>query len=198
MSDLERERNTNTSSEAPSLRHEQRRRLKWGLIFTATLFAVMGGALVYAVLYTPLGIPVYLALNQNAGHFDRGHFETIVAEVRKLNLEPGEVRDLRLDDPSDPTSLRPVRDLDIGPGNGVGNVWAEVTRSGKLKVVIQTRDLNHAGSFGFAYSDEPLTPRPFGWGDGDWQELDVPGFLNMVLPEMRIDEHWWRVEYNLG
>lgn len=173
-------------------------RVRRPLVVAALACSLLGAGLAWAIACTPLGIVVYLALYQNAGRFDRDHFEAVVAEVRRLELRPGEARELRLDDPDDPASLRPFRDADIGPSNGAGNVWAEMTAAGKLKVVIQTRDLNHAGSFGFAYSDEPLEPQPFGNGDGDWYELDVPGLLNMVQPDMRIDEHWWRVEFNLG
>ncbi len=175
------------------------RNLRRAYIILAVWFVLLAAGLAWLFFYTPLGMVAYLAVFQNAGRFDRGHFESVVAEVRKLDLKPGEVHKLRLDDLDDPTSLRPFRDSDIGAGMGEGNVWAEVSAAGKLKVVIQTRDLNHAGCYGFAYSDDPLTPTPFGHGDSNWLQLDVPGdFLNMVLPEMQIDEHWWKVEYNLG
>lgn len=68
---------------------------------------------------------------------------------------------------------------------------------GNLTVVIETRDLGHAGEYGFAYSDRPLSPEPFD-GGGSWLRIDVPGDLNMVMPEMKIDGHWWKVECNLN
>ncbi|MHC4505338.1 MAG: hypothetical protein ACYTFI_18710, partial [Planctomycetota bacterium] len=75
-----------------------------------------------------------------------------------------------------------------------GIVWAQMAKDGNLKVVIETRDLGHAGEYGFAYSDVPMSPRPFG---GDWFTLDVPGNLYLVLPGMRIDDNWWKVLNNL-
>ena len=66
---------------------------------TVLLLAVVAGAL---FLFTPIGN----TLSGKLGGFDRGHFEAVVAQVRSMSLAAGEEVQLRLDDPSDPTSLR--------------------------------------------------------------------------------------------
>jgi hypothetical protein len=133
-------------------------------------------------------------LGPNAFH--RSRWEAVVARVRTFDIPPGETREFRMDDLADPASLRPRRPTDPnGRGDGAGDVLGSRTKAGKLKVVIVTSDRGHAGLSGFAYSEEPLTPKPYG-GSGDWYTLDVPG-LYLVTPEMRIDDSWWRVVYNL-
>ena len=138
---------------------------------------------------------MFFFLQQNPGPFDRDQWEAVVAGVRSFGVAPGETKELRLDPLSDPKSLR-IRKPGEGNarGQGAGNVWAQRTATGILKVVIETRDLGHAGEYGFAYSEAPLSPSPF---EGQWQSLDVPSHLTLVLPDMRIDEHWWEVVYNL-
>ena len=143
------------------------------------------------LFYTPVG----LVMQQNPGSFYRKHFEAIVDQARSMAPPAGEPLLLRLDDPRDPKSLRKLKPGEtFDRGQGAGNVWAELTAVGKLKVVIETRDLGHAGEYGFAYSDVPLEPRPFG---EDWFTLDVPGRINIVQPHMKIDDHWWKVLNNL-
>jgi hypothetical protein len=152
------------------------------------LLALGVGAL---IVYSPLGI----SLRQNPGSFEREHFSAVVARVRSLALPPGKEALLRLDDLSDPASLRMLEaDECFERGRNAGNVWAGVAPDGLLKVVIETRDLGHAGEYGFAYSDVSLSARPF---EGDWFTIDVPGRINLVLPRMKIDDHWWQVVYNL-
>ena len=147
--------------------------------------------LLVVLLFTPLG---FFVLQQGAGTFDKPRFEAVVQEVRQRALKPGASIELRLDDIHDPKSLRVRKANEVfDRGQGVGNVWATVTADGKLKVVIETRDLGHAGQYGFAYSDAPLTPTPSSWGK-DVFELDVPGDLQ--APAKKIDDHWWEV-YNL-
>ncbi|APR80776.1 Hypothetical protein A7982_06123 [Minicystis rosea] len=126
------------------------------------------------------------------GSFDRHRFEAIVAEVRRLPIEPGQQVTLRAGDLGDPRSLRPVGDEPRVRGKGAGLVWAERTREGKLKVVIETSDQGHMGEHGFAFSEVPLQPKPL---DARWSTVDVPGHLNIV--DARIDDHWWSVLYNL-
>ena len=136
-----------------------------------------------------------IVFQQNSGTFHRARWEAVVDRVRSLGVQPGESRAFRLDDLSDPQTLR-VR----GPGEqfsrgqGAGNVWAKRSAGGKLTVVIETRDLGHAGEYGFAYSEQPLAPIPFG---GAWFSVDVPGHLTLVQPNMQIDGSWWKVLYNL-
>ena len=155
---------------------------------TVLLLAVVAGAL---FLFTPLGN----ALRGKLGGFDRGHFEAVVTQVRSMSLAAGDEVQLRLDDPSDPTSLRFLKPGEtFHRGQGAGNVWARVTPSGELKVVIQTKDLGHRGEHGFAYSDVPLAPTA---PAGAWSYLDVPGRLKVVQPKMQIDDHWWKILNNL-
>lgn len=136
-----------------------------------------------------------LSMQQNPGTFDRARWEAVVARARALAIAPGETRELRLDDLADPGTLRLRRPGEVAArGQGAGDVWAKKSADGTLVVVIETRDLGHAGEYGFAYSETPLAPSPFA---GEWLSLDVPGRLSLVLPRMRIDDHWWEVVYNL-
>jgi hypothetical protein len=128
------------------------------------------------------------------GGFDRRRFEAVVDEVRRRPLRPGEEVALRLD-PNAPGPVHLVEaEEELVRGGGAGRVWAARTKEGHLKVVIETRDLGHAGEYGFAYSDVPLKLAPL---DEHWSIVDVPGRLNIVAPDARIDDHWWAVLYNL-
>jgi hypothetical protein len=138
-----------------------------------------------------------IAFKQNPGRFDQKSFGGLVEQVRHMGLVPGEQKEFWVDTLSDPKSIRPLKSGTIvDRGQGIGHVWAEVSRDGKLKVVVETRDLGHAGEYGFAYSDEPLLPEPFATGS-NWFSIDVPGRLNLVLSSMKVDDHWWKVVYNL-
>jgi hypothetical protein len=128
------------------------------------------------------------------GGFDRRRFEAVVEEIRRRPLRPGEEAALRLD-PKAPGSVHLVEaEEELVRGGGAGRVWAARSKEGHLKVVIETRDLGHAGEYGYAYSDAPLKLAPL---DANWSTVDVPGRLNIVGPDARIDEHWWAVLYNL-
>ena len=175
------------------------------VLATACGVLLLALGVIAIMLYTPLGI----ALRQNPGSFDRENFEAVVAQVRAMSpaaegdsagvtglihATEGDFQ-FRLDDLSDPTSLRLLKPNEsFDRGFGAGNVWADITPDGRLKVVIETKDLGHAGEYGFAYSDVPLSPQPFGKG---WFTIDVPGHINLVLPDMKIDDNWWKVLYNL-
>jgi hypothetical protein len=112
-----------------------------------------------------------------------------------MELEPDRDHALRIDDLTKPQSIRFLKPEEaFRRGQNAGNVWARRSSNGKLSVVIETRDLGHAGEYGFAYSDVALSPRPFG---ASWLEIDVPGPLSLVLPNMKIDDNWWKVVYNL-
>ena len=140
-----------------------------------------------------------LLFQQNPGRFDRPRFEAIVAQVRQASLKPDTEQQFYLDDLSDPKSLRPLSDEEAQKlliGKNAGHVWGQISTQGALKVVIQTRDLGHAGEYGFAYSDTALTPQPME-GDDVWFRLDLPGRLYIVKPRMKIDTHWWKVLNNL-
>ena len=141
---------------------------------------------------------LYTWLAMGAGEFHHQRFEAIVAEVRRRHPPTCTTCEVtfRIDDFSNPQSLRPwVRGEElVQRGEGAGRVWARWTEDGKLKVVIQTRDYGHAGEYGFAFSDVPLTKEPF-MGSSDWYGVDVPGDLFLVGEQ--IDERWWSVLNNL-
>lgn len=134
------------------------------------------------------------AVYQAAAGFDRAYLEAIVAEVRRRPFPAGQEATFRLADPSDPRTLRAADGEELRRGGGAGLVWARRTAEGKLQVTIETRDLGHAGEYGFAYSELTLglTQLP---GDGSWQQTDVPGRLTIL--GKRIDERWVEVLYNL-
>jgi hypothetical protein len=161
------------------------------ILITAGIVTLIGYGGYVFFKHTPFG----LFLDQNPGPFDRERFQAIVQEVRAIGLKPGEEKELRLDNLSNPKSLRALKaEEQFHRGQGAGSVWAAMTEDGKLKVVVETKDLGHAGEYGFAYSDTRLSPEPFGEG---WLSLNVPGHLKLVQPKMQLDDHWWEVLYNL-
>lgn len=167
------------------MKQRTKRFLAIGLVFLLLVFIA-----VVAVFRTPLGI----VLRQNPGYFDRVHLKAVVDQVRVMSIAPDREIQLRLDNPADPKSLRLVKPGETFPrGSGAGCVWAKVNDD-KLVVVIETNDLGHAGEYGFAYSDVPLPSRPFG---DDWFTIEAPGPINLVQPDMKIDDHWWKVLNNL-
>ena len=122
--------------------------------------------------------------------------EAIVEKVRASGLKPGREYEFRVQSLDDPESLQEVQPTRMPRmGEGVGLVWAKIDATGNLKVVIQTRDLGHAGEYGFAYSDTPLTPKKFG---DHWYTVDVPSHIYIVTPDMKIDDRWWKVLNNLN
>lgn len=144
------------------------------------------------------GVPSIVS-EQNAGRFDRPLFEAIVAQVRQAGLKPGTQQEFILEPLSDPKSLHPRGEDEASKWparKGADRVWAQVSAKGELKVVIETRNLGHAGAYGFAYSDTTLSPAPMD-GEGNWYRIDVPGHLYIVVPKMKIDGHWWEVLNNL-
>jgi hypothetical protein len=166
-------------------------------VITAGIIVVLllAGCLLLLVSGCPAGL-LKIVFEQNPGRFDRPAMETIIAKIRNAGLQPSEEREFVLDKLSDPESFHLPKPLNPGEmmpsGTGAGRVWAAVSGDGHLKVVIETRDLGHAGEYGFAYSDVPLSPEHFG-SEGNWYSVDVPGHLNQVTPEMKIDDHWWEV-----
>jgi hypothetical protein len=127
--------------------------------------------------------------------FDRRRFEAVVAEVRRRPIPAGEQVALRLADPTVPGSARLIEaEAALARGGGAGRVWAERTKDGHLKVVIETQDAGHAGEYGFAFSEVPLKRVPL---DANWSTVDVPGRLTIVGADAQIDEHWWAVLDNL-
>lgn len=163
-----------------------------------TLFKVLAGVILSLVL---IGVVIFLLsyIFIWPPSFNRELYSGVVEQVRQSGIAPGQKMTFKMDDLSNPKSLR-VRNPDeyIARGQGAGCVEAEMTYDGNLKVVIETRDWGHAGEDGFAYSDVPLDTVPYGPGDeSGWFYLDVPSHLNLVLLRWKIDENWWRVCYNL-
>ncbi len=170
---------------------------------TTASVLIVAGLLFLLLICTPLGFYLYIIFfihfDQNAGTFNRGKFEAVVAEVRARGLKPGESVEWRLDDISNPKTLRPLKPNEIAAaGFGEGKVWAVETADGKLNVVIETKDLGHAGEYGFAYSEEPIASSADIRCDRGWRELDLPGHLRIVENGMKIDDHWWEVCDNMN
>ena len=157
-------------------------------IIVATFTASVGIAIVTVAAVVHRLVP-------SAGAFDRARFEAVVAEVRRQPMNAGAHARFRLVDPTDAGSLRPISENDpLARGQRAGLVWAERTKDGQLKVVIETRDAGHAGEYGFAFSEVPLVPMRM---DQHWSTIDVPSKLNIVDADSKIDEHWWIVLNNL-
>jgi hypothetical protein len=141
------------------------------------------------VLLATGGIAVGVFMKSTS--FDRPAMEAVVAQVRAAAPAPGEPREYWMEG----KTLRTYESKDRPPrGQGAGHVWARLAKDGKLQVVIEVRDAGHAGEYGFAYSEIELTPAPFASG---WFTIDVPGHLNLVQRDCRIDAQWWKVVHNL-
>lgn len=159
-------------------------------------FMVIAVAVYLVLRFTSLSAFTVI-FHQNPGRFDRESLEGVVAQVRLSGMKPGGQTEFIMDDLSDPKTMHSIPNGQLLPrGHEAGHVWAEVSTDGKLKVTIETRDLGHAGEYGFAYSDIPLAPKLSEHYNG-WYSIDVPGRLNMVQPDMKVDDHWWKVEFNL-
>ena len=140
-------------------------------------------------------IPVRMLMDQNPGPFKQKTYTAIVEEVRSRVPNGTEEMTFRILDFADISSLQPSGSNELIRGQNAGTIWASKNSFGELKVVIQTKDLGHAGEYGFAYSDVPLHLTSFG---EHWYYIDVPGRLNIATPKMQINQNWWKVVYNLG
>ncbi len=175
------------------------RRKKW-IVVAGLVFPILLGFGLFLLLVPWLLLTAVapLSLQPGPGTFDKPRFVAIVQQVRALGVKPCQQLELRLDDVSNPKSLRRLKPKEaFGPGWGEGNVWVEMTAGGKLKVVIETKDLGHCGEYGFGYSESPLSLQPLG-ENGEWYLLDLPGPVNIVSPDMKIDDNWWEVLNNLN
>lgn len=144
-------------------------------------------------LVSPFGLFVW----QNAGFFNRDRMEAIVAEVRAYEeLAAGEEGEFLLRDVTEPTAMQmvyvterpsdagtvklrrgPAYDSMMNPKGA--RVCAARSSTGALAVAICTRNMGHAGEYGFAYLEH--------------DNLDVPGGMFMYEPESKVEEHWYRV-----
>jgi hypothetical protein len=126
---------------------------------------------------------------------DQEQYEPLIAQLRAQGMRPGETREFWWEPEAGPKSVRPYDSAGRPTrGKGAGHIWVRVLDTGGLQVVVQTRDMGHAGEYGVAYLDDPLLPSPSGNG---WYTLDVPGHLNIVQPPMQMSAHWWQVLHNL-
>ncbi|MGO8688034.1 MAG: hypothetical protein ACLQLG_00215 [Thermoguttaceae bacterium] len=164
-------------------------RKRW--IVVGMLAPMILGGVVVGVMGPILVILSCIVAEQNSGPFNELRLTAIVQQVKTIRLRPGEKLELRLDDLANPKSLRKLKPNEIFPGQGDGSVWAEVTADGKLKVVIETKDLGHAGSYGYAYT-EAGPPKQV----TDWGGYDLPGPLCGV--DKKVAEHWWAVKNPMG
>ena len=148
----------------------QRKTLKTLAIALAVLVGL--GALVVGAFV--------LYLRPTAGRFDRRRFEAVVEEARRRPIRAGGAVALRLD-PNAPDSVHLIEaEEELVGGGGAGRIWATRTEEGHLKVVIETRDMGHAGEYGFAYSEVPLMPVPL---DANWSTVVLPGRLTWTEPD---------------
>lgn len=100
----------------------------------------------------------------------RSRYEGIVAKVKQQNNSPG----------TDGGAI--IDGLHVG--------WRR-TQSGKYQIEIMTVDWDHAGSWGYVYSE--FTPQLITSRD---DEYDVPGGLPFI--NGKIVNHWWRAYTDLN
>lgn len=153
------------------------------------------GAVVLLILLvcaaTPAGQLLVLSLFEDRrGPFDKPRFEAVVKEVQRRGLKPGERLKLHLDRMDDPGSLRPQRTEDRDRGAGSGNVFAIRKPGGELIVVIETKDLGHAGEYGYAYSET----HPAHQGYNNLFRLDAEENLSCTDPDWEVERNWWKVQ----
>lgn len=110
-------------------------------------------------------------------------YETLVQQVKQLNLKPGEQVSMRIDASLDPKSLRPA-----GQGSYssmVGKVAVRRSADGSYQMGLITRDEGHAGAYGYLYSETPLH---LGGGEVTGR-VEAPGDLRFVREQIKV--HWW-------
>jgi hypothetical protein len=130
-----------------------------------------------AVVLLPLGWQIYNGLPGNIDYYlHREKYQSILTKVKALQLYPAAQTITRVD-------------------GMLVNV--ERDRSGAYTVTITTVDWNHAGVYGYVFSDASLTPHP---------NVNYPDFISVDNPgEMPFADksiigqggHWWTVYNNL-
>ena len=156
----------------PTIMQTRRKKTRWPWL----VFGILGvSVLVYAlwplVWQLGFGLP---------GHADfylhQSKYMNIVTRVRELPLAAGAQTSTRVD--------------------GL-LVNAARSPSGSYTVTITTIDWNHAGVYGYVFSDVPLTPHP-NQNYPDFLSVDNPG--DMPFSDKRIigqGGRWWSVYNNL-
>jgi hypothetical protein len=148
----------------------RRKKIRW-LAFT--ILAVI-------VLVSTIGPLVWQLSFGRPGHADfylhQSKYRNIVTAVKRLPLAPGAQTTTRVD-----------------------GLLVDVARdaSGSYTMTITTVDWNHAGVYGYVFSDVPLTSHP-NQNYPDFLSVDNPG--DMPFSDERIigqQGHWWSVYNNL-
>jgi hypothetical protein len=154
----------------PALIPNSRKKIRWSLLG----FSILG----LSVLIYMFGPFVWQFTFGRPGNVDfylhQRKYKNIVARVKELPIAAGAVTTTRID--------------------GL-LVNAARSRSGSYTLTITTVDWNHAGVYGYVFSDVPLTSRP-NEHYPDRQAVDNPG--DMPFADKRIvnqEGHWWSV-YN--
>ena len=144
--------------------------LRW-LAFAILVVSLLVYALWTVVWQLGFGLP------GNANFYlHQSKYRSIVATAKTLPLEPGAQTSTRVDG----------RLVNVGR-----------SQSGSYTVTITTVDWNHAGVFGYVFSDEPLSPHP-NENYPDFESVDNP--VEMPFSDKRIigqGGHWWTVYNNL-
>jgi hypothetical protein len=135
---------------------------------------------------------VQLQLERHNVPFDQHRLEAMVDAVKAWGIKPGEDFELRFDRMNDPRSLRflprwPVEN--IRRGKEGGDVWVSRDPNGKLTVIIETKDLGHAGQFGYAYSEIP----PQKAGKDESLEFGENSNLRCTNAGWKVAANWWEV-----
>jgi hypothetical protein len=156
----------------PTITQTGRKKTWWRWL----VFAILGvSVLVYA--FGPL---VWQLSFGRPGHADfylhQSKYRNIVTRVKELPLAAGAQTSTRVD--------------------GL-LVNAARSASGSYTVTITTVDWNHAGVYGYVFSDVPLTPHP---NENYPDSLSVDNAGDMPFSDKRIigqGGHWWSVYNNL-
>jgi hypothetical protein len=162
------------------------------------LLAVAAGIASLCVVVLPLSgnalVAALLWSGTNPGPFDRPRMERIVAQVRQLDLKGSGEFYLNLSGKISPGTDKMALSRSLWEAITRKDYWIEAERDddGTLSVVIITRNLNHAGAYGFAYSDKILKPQPDEFSYGGLS-LDVPSGVHETDQNGKIDDHWWKV-----
>jgi hypothetical protein len=154
---------------AKSVEGKKRVWMRWlGLVLLA-------GFVLFVLL--PLTWQIYHGLPGNIDYYlHRGKYQSIIVKVKALSLDHNGKANTRID-------------------GALVNV--ERNQSGTYTVTITTVDWNHAGVYGYVFSDSSLTSHPNA-NYPDLPSLDNPG--DMPFADKRIvgqEGHWWSVYNNL-
>jgi hypothetical protein len=155
----------------PDTSRTKKKRAKWPLALAIVLISVavyLLGPLVWQLSFGRPGQVEFL--------LHHGKYQDIVSRVKAMPLAPGTQTTTHID-----------------------NLLVNVARNaaGAYTVTITTVDWNHAGVYGYVFSDVPLTPHP-NENYPDFQSVDNPG--DMPFSDKRIigqGGHWWSVYNNL-